>query len=82
MEPGLTVIVVLLILSVACLLLCTVKKNAGTIPPMIAMVMGFGITMLSTRLNEVDGFIIAFVALLGLLVTGLAGSVLINGEKS
>lgn len=79
MEPGLTVILVLLILSVASLLLCTVKK-AGTIPPMMAMVMGFGITMLSTRL-EVDGYLLAFVALLGLLITGLSGSVLINGDK-
>lgn len=82
MEPGLTVITVLLILSVACLLTCTIKKNAGTIPPITAMVMGFGITMLSTRLNEVDGYTIAFVALLGLLITGLAGSILINGDKA
>lgn len=80
MDPEITIIIVLLIISTLSLILRCTNPKAGAIPALLGMITGGGVCVLSSRLLEsMDAYFVLFVCVIGFSCMALSGSLLIKG---
>lgn len=79
MEPEITIVIILMIVSAVALIIRCTHPKSGIIPAIVAMVSGGGVTVLSTRILELmDPYTILFLAALGFVLMSLSGFMLLS----